>query len=296
MSEHILAHLAGADAVLGGIIRAVGPCGLEPRSDCHPFESLAQAIAHQQLHRSAANSILRRLVESCGKGDFPTPQMVLAAPAAMLRAAGFSTAKVAALRDLAEKTLAAVVPDAATLLALSDEEIIARLTEVRGIGRWTVEMLLIFQLGRPDVLPVDDFGVRAGFRAAYGLARMPHPKALAAWGERWRPYRSTAAWYLWRAIELERAGRLPLPAERIRLPRIARAGRRRARLTKPSRAARPARLARPARPARRSVRPAKTARRRLRGGASSAPPRRSDARTRSRRPRALRSRAPGSKR
>ena len=98
-------------------------------------------------------------------------------------------------------------------------EIIARLTQVRGIGRWTVEMLLMFQLGRPDVLPVDDFGVRAGFRAAYGL-KMPHVRALAAFGERWKPYRSAAAWYLWRALELQRAGTLPAPAERIRLPRV----------------------------------------------------------------------------
>ena len=289
MSEKILTHLAEADAVLGGIIRAVGPCGLEARSDCHPFESLAQAIAHQQLHRTAANSILRRLVETCGQGAFPTPQRVLAAPPAMLRAAGFSTAKVAALRDLAQKTLSAVVPEAAVLLALSDEEIITRLTAVRGVGRWTVEMLLIFQLGRPDVLPVDDFGVRAGFRAAYGLSRMPHPKALAVWGERWRPYRSTAAWYLWRAVELERAGKLPPPPERIRLPRIARVRRRK------RHSAQAARAAGPHGPARRAA----TARRRAplrRAGASSAPPRRSGARTRSRRPRALRSRAPGSKR
>ena len=105
-------------------------------------------------------------------------------------------------------------------MQLSDEEIIARLTQVRGIGRWTVEMLLMFQLRRPDVLPVDDFGVRAGFRAAYGLTRMPHPRALAAWGERWKPFRTTAAWYLWRALELKRAGTLPAPAERIRLPRL----------------------------------------------------------------------------
>jgi DNA-3-methyladenine glycosylase II len=287
MDEQILAHLAGADAVLGGLIRAVGPCGLEAGSPCEPFQALAQAIAHQQLHRSAANSILKRMIESCGKGAFPTPQMLLAAPVETLRAAGFSSAKVAALRDLAEKTVAAVVPDATQLLGLSDEEIIARLTQVRGIGRWTVEMLLIFGLGRADVLPVDDFGVRAGFRAAYGLARMPRPKALAAWGERWRPYRSTAAWYLWRAIELKRAGTLPPPAERIRLPRLVRTRRRRAQRSRV--APRSRRSAR--------TRAAAAPRRRLRsGGASSAPPRRSGARRRSRRRRAPRSRAPGSRR
>ena len=220
MTQHIVDHLSRADPVLGGLIRAVGPCRFEPDLDCHPFQALAQAIAHQQLNGTAANTILGRLIHSCGQGVFPTPQQVLASSADSLRAAGFSFAKVAALRDLAAKTLAAVVPEAAALLQLPDEEIIARLTQVRGVGRWTVEMLLIFRLGRPDVLPVDDFGVRNGFRAAYGLSRMPQPKALAAWGERWKPYRSRAAWYLWRALELERAGTLPLPAERIRLPRI----------------------------------------------------------------------------
>ncbi len=115
-----------------------------------------------------------------------------------------------------------MVPDGATLAALSDDEVVERLTQVRGIGRWTVEMLLMFRLARPDVLPVDDFGVRAGFQAAYGLSSMPHPKALLAFGERWRPHRSAAAWYLWRAIELKRAGKLPAPPQPTRLPRIAR--------------------------------------------------------------------------
>ena len=275
MNEQVLAHLAGADAVLGGLIRAVGPCGLEVSSPCEPFRALAQAIAHQQLHRSAANSILRRMIESCGQGAFPTPQMLLAAPVGTLRAAGFSSAKVAALRDLAEKTVAAVVPNATQLLGLSDEQIIERLTQVRGIGRWTVEMMLMFELGRPDVLPVDDFGVRSGFRAAYGLQRLPRPQVLAAWGERWRPYRSTAAWYLWRALELERAGRLPPPALRVRLPRVPR---RRRRVT----AARPRRA--------RAPRPLRTV------ASSSAPPRRAGGRSGSRRRRAPRSRAPASRR
>jgi DNA-3-methyladenine glycosylase II len=273
MSRHILDHLSRADPVLGNLIRAVGPCRLAPEGDCHPFQTLARAIAHQQLNGTAANTILGRLVQSCGGGVFPTPQQVLAASVESLRGAGFSFAKVAALRDLAEKTLAAVVPDAGMLRELADEEIIARLTQVRGIGRWTVEMLLVFQLGRPDVLPVDDFGIRSGFQAAYGLARLPRPQALAAWGERWRPYRTTAAWYLWRALELKRAGTLPPPAERIRLPRI--------RKRRSS--------------ARRQTRP-KTSRRRLRaGGTSSAPLRRSDARKRSRPRRTRRSRVPGSK-
>jgi DNA-3-methyladenine glycosylase II len=229
----VLAHLAAADPVLGRLIRAAGPYRLERQSDCEPFQILAQAIAHQQLNGTAANTILARLVDSCGAGVFPTPAQVLAAPVAQLRAAGFSFAKVAALKDLSHKALASLVPDRATLAALADEQIVARLTQVRGIGRWTVEMLLIFHLGREDVLPVDDFGVRSGFRAAYGLRRLPHPRALAAFGERWRPYRTAAAWYLWRALELERAGALPKPAQRVRLPRAVkrRAVKRRARRT-----------------------------------------------------------------
>ena len=273
MSRHILTRLSRADAVLGGLIRAVGACRLSAQPDGHPFQTLARAIAHQQLNGTAANTILKRLVDSCGAGVFPTPAQVLAASAESLRAAGFSFAKVASLRDLAEKTLAGVVPDAATLLELSDEEIIARLTQVRGIGRWTVEMLLVFHLGRPDVLPVDDFGLRTGFQAAYGLARLPRPQALAAWGERWKPYRTTAAWYLWRANELKRAGTLPAPAERIRLPRIRRARRRVSRKVAAKASARTLRAA----------------------GTSSAPLRRSGARKRSRPRRARRSPAPGSR-
>jgi DNA-3-methyladenine glycosylase II len=277
MSEHILSHLSQADPVLGGVIRAVGPCLIELEADCHPFQMLARAIAHQQLNGTAANTILARLIASCGKGAFPTPQMVLAASVESLRGVGFSFAKVAALRDLATKTIAELVPAAPILALLPDEEIIARLTQVRGIGRWTVEMMLMFRLGRPDVLPVDDFGVRAGFRAAYALRSMPHPKALAIWGERWSPYRSTAAWYLWRAIELKRKGLLPEPAERIRLPRI----RKRRRAHAASATPRP-RLRRVARALRR-------------GAASSAPLPRSGARTGARPRPARRSRAPASK-
>jgi len=221
MSRHILRHLTRVDPVLGGVIRAAGPYRHAPEAGSDPFQILAQAIAHQQLNGTAANTILGRFVASCGQGTFPTPAQVLAAPVGQLRAAGFSFAKVAALKDLATKALAAVVPDRPTLEQLDDAAIIERLTQVRGVGRWTVEMLLMFHLGRPDVLPVDDFGVRSGFRAAYGLRTLPHPKALAAWGERWKPHRSAAAWYLWRALELERAGTLPAPAQRVRLPRIA---------------------------------------------------------------------------
>jgi DNA-3-methyladenine glycosylase II len=232
VSEQIIAHLSGVDRNLGGLIGVVGACGLKLEDHCHPYESLAQAITHQQLHAAAARSILARFVSTFGNGAFPTPETVIATPSESLRAVGLSFSKIAALKDLAAKTVEGVVPDRATLVSLEDEEIIARLTEVRGIGRWTVEMLLMFQLGRPDILPVDDFGVRFGFQATYGLRKMPAPKALAAYAERWGPHRSAAAWYLWRAVELKRAGTLPAPLEQIRLPRMLRVRRRRVQAVK----------------------------------------------------------------
>jgi DNA-3-methyladenine glycosylase II len=227
VTQHIIDHLSGIDRNMGGLIGAVGACGLKLEDHCHPYESLAQAITHQQLHAAAARAILARFVNTFGNGAFPTPEMVIATPSEALRTVGLSFSKIAALKDLAAKTVEGVVPDRQALVSLGDEEIIARLTEVRGIGRWTVEMLLMFQLGRPDILPADDFGVRFGFQVTYGLRKMPAPKALALYAERWGPYRSAAAWYLWRAVELKRGGTLPAPLEQIRLPRMARARRQR---------------------------------------------------------------------
>jgi DNA-3-methyladenine glycosylase II len=200
------------------LIRAAGRYALEPQHLREPFESLARAIAHQQLNGTAAGHILARFTALYGDA-FPTPQQVLETADAPLRAAGFSFAKIAALKDLAAKSAGGIVPHKDELKRLEDHDIITRLTEVRGIGRWTVEMMLIFQLGRPDVLPVDDFGIRNGFRLAYGLKGMPRPKALAEFGERWQPHRTMAAWYLWRAVDLSRAQRLP--ARVGRAPRIA---------------------------------------------------------------------------
>ena len=208
-----------ADPVMAGLIAAAGRYRPEPLPDHPPFQSLARAIAHQQLHGVAAERILARFVDACGSaGAFPLPQQVLETTDTRLRATGFSFAKIAALKDLAAKTLSGLVPERSELDTLSDIEIIARVTEVRGIGRWTVEMMLMFQLQRPDVLPVDDFGVRNGFRLAYRLSGMPRPRALAQFGERWKPYRSLAAWYLWRANDLARVKQLPRAA---RPPRIA---------------------------------------------------------------------------
>jgi DNA-3-methyladenine glycosylase II len=206
---HRAAHrILKADPVMAALIEAAGPCRIHSREVQQPFEALARAIAHQQLHGVAAERILGRFVALFEAATFPAPQQVIDAADAQLRAVGFSYAKIAALKDLARKTLEGIVPPAAELARLEDLEIIDRLSSVRGIGRWTVEMMLMFQLSRRDVLPVDDFGVRNGFRLAYGLKGMPTPRALAQFGERWKPWRSIAAWYLWRACELARDGRL----------------------------------------------------------------------------------------
>jgi DNA-3-methyladenine glycosylase II len=210
--------LASRCAVMARLIEAAGPCMLEPRLERTPFESLARAIAHQQLNGTAAERILGRFTALYAPAAFPTPEALLATDEAALRACGFSFGKIRALRDLATKVHAGVVPARDELPALADDEIVTRITQVRGIGRWTVEMLLMFQLGRRDVLPVDDFGVCNGLRLAYGLRGMPRPKALAKFGERFAPERTLAAWYLWRAVDLHRAGKLPAP--RGKPPRI----------------------------------------------------------------------------
>jgi len=206
VTAEALKHLAKADPVMRRLIRVHGPCGLEPETRRTPFQSLAQAIAHQQLNGTAAETILRRFRQLFPGRKFPRPEDLARVDDDAIRAAGFSRAKVAALRDLAAKALDGTVPPSRVITRLPDEEIIDRLTAVRGVGQWTVEMLLIFQLGRPDVLPIHDFGVRNGFRHAYGHDEMPAPKALLLFGERWRPHRTTAAWYLWRAADGVKAG------------------------------------------------------------------------------------------
>lgn len=200
-------HLVRVDPVMRRLIRDIGPCTLAPRVCRSPFESLARAVAYQQLHDKAAESILRRFIALFPGCRFPRPDEVLATNVRALRRTGFSRAKVAALRDLAAKVLDGTVPTNRTIKRLDDDEIVERLIEVRGIGRWTVEMLLIFQLGRPDVLPVDDFGVRNGFRIAYGRRTMPTPKEVRGFGERWKPYRTVASWYLWRAADRSKNGK-----------------------------------------------------------------------------------------
>jgi len=211
--------LAARDPVMARLIAAAGPCTLSPQMELPPFETLARAIAHQQLNGTAAERILGRFTALYAPAAFPEPAALTTTADEPLRACGFSFAKIRALRDLADKVCAGVVPDTPELHQLADRAIVERITGVRGIGPWTVEMLLIFQLGRPDVLPVDDFGVCNGFRLAYGLKGMPTPRALADFGERWAPQRTLAAWYLWRAVDLARSGKLPRPrkAPRVKL-------------------------------------------------------------------------------
>jgi 3-methyladenine DNA glycosylase/8-oxoguanine DNA glycosylase len=194
-------YLRKADPALAGVIRRAGPCELAPRLRHSPFEELLEAIVYQQLSGKAAATIYGRV-----RGLFPArralvPQALLDAPEEALRGAGLSRAKLAAARDLAAKTLEGVVPTAAALRRMPDEEIIQRLTVVRGVGTWTVQMLLIFRLGRPDVLPIHDLGIQKGFQRTFETRQWPKPGRIERHGERWRPFRSVAAWYLWRATD-----------------------------------------------------------------------------------------------
>ena len=196
-------HLA-RDPVMRRIMKRHGPCALVPRK-LSPYESLTRAIAHQQLHGRAAETILGRFMALGGDGRIPAPEAVLAMRPAAMRRCGFSRAKVASIRDIARHAMRGVIPTKRACARLDDEALVTRLLPIRGVGRWTVEMMLIFTLGRLDVLPVDDFGVREGYRRAYGLRAQPTPKALREYGERWAPYRSVAAWYLWRVANEAKA-------------------------------------------------------------------------------------------
>jgi DNA-3-methyladenine glycosylase II len=201
MTPEACQYLAKRCQVMRKLIRQHGECTLVPEANRSPFESLVRAVAHQQLNGTAAETILRRFRALFTGPRFPSASQLGDVDDDALRGAGFSWAKIASLRDLASKTLDGTVPTSRVIAKLPDDEIIERLTQVRGVGRWTVEMLLIFQLGRPDVLPADDFGIRNGFRAAFDLPELPKPKELLAFGERWRPQATTAAWYLWRASD-----------------------------------------------------------------------------------------------
>lgn len=219
-----LRELTAADPKLGRLIQRAGPFTLRVSSTSSPFEALTESIIYQQLHGKAAASIHRRLLESfhpiCGIGIHPDPQHLLDCPNDQLRAAGLSHNKALALRDLAAKTLDGTVPTLARIRRMSDEAIIEHLIQVRGIGQWTVEMLLIFRLGRPNVLPVSDYGVRKGFALTFSKlkptdkvtpADLPKPDVMHTRAKRWSPWQSVASWYLWRACDLANATKIKTP-------------------------------------------------------------------------------------
>ncbi len=210
-----VAALALADPKLRKLMDRAGPFTLRISGSLSPFESLAESILYQQLHGKAAAAIHARMLESfapvCGVGVHPSPEHLLECPTEQLRSAGLSHNKVLALRDLAAKTLDGTVPSLARIRRMPDIAVIEHLTQVRGIGRWTVEMMLIFRLGRPDVLPVSDYGVRKGFALTFGKLKpsdkvepgdLPEPEEMERRAKRWHPWCSVASWYLWRACDL----------------------------------------------------------------------------------------------
>ena len=214
-------HLKSADPKLGELIDRAGPFTLRIDSSVTPFEALLESILYQQLHGKAAATIHRRVREYFG-GD-PSPNLLLETPDEILRAAGVSRNKILAMKDLAARTIDGTVPAHSVIAKMDDADIVERLTEVRGIGPWTVEMLLIFRLGRPDVLPVSDYGVRKGYALTFqrvpksrelASKDLPKPDVLFRRGLRWKPYRSVASWYMWRACDL---GRKTEPAGRSSL-------------------------------------------------------------------------------
>ncbi|EKT4458303.1 DNA-3-methyladenine glycosylase family protein [Pseudomonas sp. CJQ_7] len=192
-------HLAALDPDWSRHIAAIGPCLHQATPGREPYEALVRAIAYQQLHARAAEAILGRLLALFPADDFPQPEQLLAVTPETLRACGFSASKLETVQGIAQATLEGLVPTREQALTMSDEALIERLVALRGVGRWTVEMLLIYSLGRSDILPVDDFGVREGYRRLKGLEKAPTPAQMRSLGGAWRPFRTVAAWYLWRA-------------------------------------------------------------------------------------------------
>jgi DNA-3-methyladenine glycosylase II len=193
-------ELSRADRHLARVIRRIGSFPTKKRKAQHPFASLLQSIVYQQIAGKAAEAIFGRVI-ALGASGFPTPEEILRASKIKLRRAGLSRQKIAAVKDLAAKTLDGTVPPLAKIRRMSEEEIHERLTRVHGIGEWSVQMFLMSRLGRPDVLPAHDLGIRKGFQIVYGHEDVPKPQIILEHGERWRPYRSIASWYLWRAAD-----------------------------------------------------------------------------------------------
>ncbi len=231
----ILAHLSERDAKLAKVIARVGHSNIRMMRGMSIYESLLRSIVYQQLAGKAAAAIFLRVQKLYLRDDpssaatasagaltgspniripkktaalpYPTPEQIIASSDALLRSAGLSQAKMLAIKDLAAKTLDGTVPSLARARFLTDDELIERLITIRGVGRWTVEMTLMFRLGRLDVLPVSDFGVRKGFQIVYGLPDLPTPAQMMRRAEKWRPYRSIASWMMWRVLEFQPASR-----------------------------------------------------------------------------------------
>jgi 3-methyladenine DNA glycosylase/8-oxoguanine DNA glycosylase len=202
--QKAMQHLSAIDEKLAELISNTVPFQTDSDQLQSPYEALLESIAYQSISGKAAATIFGRIKALSGNGRAPSPEQMLKLRKPVLRKAGLSGAKVLAMKDLAQKTIDGVVPTLEQAEKLSDEELVGRLVSVRGIGAWTVEMFLIFRLGRPDVLPIHDLGVKKGWSVTYGKKYMPKPKELLKFGERWRPYRTVASWYMWRAFE--RAG------------------------------------------------------------------------------------------
>jgi DNA-3-methyladenine glycosylase II len=202
--QKAMQHLSAIDEKLAELISNTVPFQTDSDQLQSPYEALLESIAYQSISGKAAATIFGRIKALSGNDRAPSPEQMLKLRKPVLRKAGLSGAKVLAMKDLAQKTIDGVVPTLEQAEKLSDEELVERLVSVRGIGAWTVEMFLIFRLGRPDVLPIHDLGVKKGWSVTYGKKHMPRPKELLKFGERWRPYRTVASWYMWRAFE--RAG------------------------------------------------------------------------------------------
>ena len=230
MHEPSIKHLKRVDPVLATVIERVGPCRLEQRSEGTHFDALVRSIVYQQLSGKAASTILGRVRALYGDRG-PTPSEILQTPDEALRAAGLSRQKLSYLKDLAAKVESGIVPlGADTIDHLPDDEIIQRLVQVKGIGRWTVQMFLMFRLGRPDVLPELDLGIQNAIRRAYRLRKQPGPKDVKRIGRNWTPHASVASWYLWRSLE-----GAPAPAAQKRKPAKKRPTAKKARPRKTSR-------------------------------------------------------------
>jgi 3-methyladenine DNA glycosylase/8-oxoguanine DNA glycosylase len=195
-------HISRSDARMADVIKRTGEFQFKLDECESVYESLLEAIAYQSISGKAAATIFARIKALGANGICPTPEEMLKTRIAALRKAGLSNAKALAMKDLAQKTIDGIVPTLEGARGMTDEELVERLVSVRGIGAWTVEMFLIFRLGRPDVLPIHDLGVQKGWAITYRKRKMPKPKDLLKFGERWRPYRTVASWYMWRAVGL----------------------------------------------------------------------------------------------